>query len=357
MKKATLLLVMLLLVLVSCYPAANQSAPAPANSTPPVASAEPAAEAGSLSAPATPADSWPTEPITIIVPQAAGGTTDTFARGISQFLPKYLNVPVAVENVDGGAGIVGLNEFLDRDADGQTIFIFHQAKLSMGHLIDGNDYSLDSFAFITTPQIDYPTITVGKDSPYTTFDELIADIKARPGELAMSITPNSGPQLSGLMLLDRLGLEVRVVSYQSGNDNRLAIAGGHVDFGMSNASGDYTFRDSVTTLSVFSDEPYTYLPDAPPINEALAPYGVEVVTGLGSIRNVLAHTALRDEYPERYERLVKAFEDVCKDEEYLAFLKNTGEDAISEWRNPEDSLALNQGYEAAIIEFRNLMTE
>ncbi len=79
------------------------------------------------------------------------------------------------------------------------------------------------------------------------------------------------------------------------------------------------------------------------------------MTGLGSIRNVLVHNELPTEQPERYERLVKAFEDVCKDEEYMAFLESTGEDAISQWRNPADSLALNQDYESAIVEFKDLM--
>lgn len=312
----------------------------------------------SSNAPAKPAggdaEKWPTEPITIIVPMKAGGGVDAMARGLAQHWSKELGVPVTIENIDGGVGMVGLNAFMQREDDGQTLFIFHQTKLSGGYILEGQNYSLEDFAFINAQEMDPATVIVNKNSKYQTFDELIKDIKANPGKIAMGTMIQTGTHLASLIICDKLGLDVRTVTYSGGNDFRLALTGGHVDFGFGNAVGDYAFRDEFRTLAVFTDDVFPLYPDALPINKALEPYGITVPPGLGSLRNVLTHKSFKEKYPERFQILVDTYKKTLESEEYKAFLEETGATYATNYFGEEKSYELNKGYETTMMTYKEL---
>lgn len=319
------------------------------------------------SQPSKPADSpvsspaekekWPTEPITIIVPMKAGGGVDAMARGLAQHWSKHLGVPVNIENIDGGAGMVGLNAFLEKPDDGQTLLIFHQTKLSGGYVLSDQKYSLDDFAFINAQEMDPASIIVNKNSKYQTFKDLVDDVKANPGKVSMGTLTLTGAHLASLLIVDQLGLDVRVVNYGGGNDFRLALTGDHIDFGFGNAVGDYPFRDEFRTLAVFTDEPFSLYPDAQPINEALKPYGITVPAGLGSLRNVMTHKSLKEKYPERFETLVETYKAALEDPVYKAFMKENGAESATNYFGEEKTYELNKGYEQTLIEYKDLFIE
>lgn len=302
---------------------------------------------------------WPKDPITVIVGQKAGGANDLMARTFAQYVQPHLGVPVTVLNVDGGSGMVGLFDFLEREPDGNTLFVLNQPKLSMGYLINGNDYSLDDFAFITGPQMDWPTISVPMDSPYQTVAELIEDIKARPGEVSMGVMVNTGAHFTGLIFLNKLGLDANVVTYEGGNDYRLAMAGGHVDFGFGNANGDHaSFADQIRPLAIVAPEPISFYPDVPLANDELKEYGVELPIGLGSFRNIMVRKEVAEQYPERYQILVDAFRDMMEnDKDFIEHMESAGDAAITSYRSPEDTLQFNKTYEQTILEIADQIAD
>jgi len=146
------------------------------------------------------ADNYPTRPITLIVPFAAGGGTDGVARIIGTLLEKELGQPVNVVNRAGGNGVVGHAAIAAAAADGYTlgmvtvdITMLHWAKLTP---LTGRD-----FTPLALMNIDPAAIIVRSDAPYKKLDDLLKAIKANPGKFK-----SSGTGLGGIWHLDMAGM-------------------------------------------------------------------------------------------------------------------------------------------------------
>ncbi len=146
------------------------------------------------------ADNYPTRPITLIVPFAAGGGTDGVARIISTLLEKELGQPVNVVNRAGGNGVVGHAAIAAAAADGYTlgmvtvdITMLHWAKLTP---LTGRD-----FTPLALMNIDPAAIIVRSDAPYKKLDDLLKAIKANPGKFK-----SSGTGLGGIWHLAMAGM-------------------------------------------------------------------------------------------------------------------------------------------------------
>lgn len=146
------------------------------------------------------ADNYPTRPITLIVPFAAGGGTDGVARIIGTLLEKELGQPVNVVNRAGGNGVVGHAAIAAAPADGYTlgmvtvdITMLHWAKLTP---LTGRD-----FTPLALMNIDPAAIIVRSDAPYKKLDDLLKAIKANPGKFK-----SSGTGLGGIWHLAMAGM-------------------------------------------------------------------------------------------------------------------------------------------------------
>lgn len=146
------------------------------------------------------ADNYPTRPITLIVPFAAGGGTDGVARIIGTLLEKELGQPVNVVNRAGGNGVVGHAAIAAAAADGYTlgmvtvdITMLHWAKLTP---LTGRD-----FTPLALMNIDPAAIIVRSDAPYKKLDDLLKAIKANPGKFK-----SSGTGLGGIWHLAMAGM-------------------------------------------------------------------------------------------------------------------------------------------------------
>lgn len=145
-------------------------------------------------------DNYPTRPITLIVPFAAGGGTDGVARIIGTLLEKELGQPVNVVNRAGGNGVVGHAAIAAAAADGYTlgmvtvdITMLHWAKLTP---LTGRD-----FTPLALMNIDPAAIIVRSDAPYKKLDDLLKAIKANPGKFK-----SSGTGLGGIWHLAMAGM-------------------------------------------------------------------------------------------------------------------------------------------------------
>lgn len=146
------------------------------------------------------ADNYPTRPITLIVPFAAGGGTDGVARIIGTLLEKELGQPVNVVNRAGGNGVVGHAAIAAAATDGYTlgmvtvdITMLHWAKLTP---LTGRD-----FTPLALMNIDPAAIIVRSDAPYKKLDDLLKAIKANPGKFK-----SSGTGLGGIWHLAMAGM-------------------------------------------------------------------------------------------------------------------------------------------------------
>ena len=174
---------------------------------------------------------WPTKSISLIVPFAAGGPTDSVARLIAVPMGQALGQTVVVENVPGAGGTIASTKVARAAPDGYTIYLHHMGMATANALYDKLPYDpLTSFEHIGQVA-DVPMVLLGKKSlPANNFKELEAYIKANGSKVTMA---NAGPgavsQLCGLLFQSRLGVRLTNVPYKGTGPALTDLLGGQVD--------------------------------------------------------------------------------------------------------------------------------
>lgn len=295
---------------------------------------------------------WPKGKVTLLVPFSAGGSVDSMARSLAKYWEKELNVPVIIENRDGASGQVGATVFQKMPADGNTVFLGTQMYLSANIVLQNANFKIDDFDVINIQQIDPVTIAVLEDSPYQTLDDLIQDIKKNPGKVKWGTIYGGPLQLAGEILNDKLGLQVKTVSYDSGSAMRTALLGKHVDFIFGNANGDQAIKGKARVLAVAAGQRHPIWPDSPTFNEALKKYN-ETLPDIGSSRFIAVHKSLKDKYPDRYQKLADTYKKAYESPEYQAFRKQTGEDTVSGYYGPARSQKMNLAIHELMVLYKD----
>lgn len=218
------------------------------------------------------AEGYPDRPITLIVPHAAGGPTDTVSRLIAESMSKTLGQTVLVENAGGAGSTVGAAKAARAPADGYTIMINHVAQASSATLYRTLDYdpdgSFDGIGLIT----DVPmTIVARADFPPTDIAGYIEHVKAN-GEAVLfgNAGIGSASHLCSMLLLDALDVKVTSVPYKGTGPAMTDLLGGQIDTmcdqttnTIPQLAGGAIKGYAVTTAARIS-----VLPDLPTVQEA-----------------------------------------------------------------------------------------
>lgn len=177
------------------------------------------------------AQTFPDRPMRIIVPINPGGGTDIYARALAEIASPALGQPVIVENRPGGSGTIGVQQIVDARPDGQTLgFIWNTPLTAAPHTL-GARYAPDSFASIFTVGYSAYTLCARPDFPANSLQEMIAQIRARPGEYTWGNEGLGGTMHLGVeRILARLGLQMTTVPFQGAGQTLPAFLGGHITF-------------------------------------------------------------------------------------------------------------------------------
>lgn len=283
------------------------------------------------------AENWPPRQITFVVALGPGGSADRTARALAQRLQEELDTPISVINQEGGGGHVGHTYFMNMPDDG-SYFLATSIHPYISNAILNYDaeYALEDFAFINGQWNDFDIFAVNAETPYESLADFMAAAKETPGELSVSVVPNSSGAINLSLALEAFGLsedDVNVVTYESGGAARTAVAGGQVDMTVLAADGTLSIAEYVRPLAYAADERSDDW-DAPTLDEALVDAGHEPVTTLaGSMRGLAAHATFKESHPEAFQELVDAYQAVMMDEEFVASLE--AQDMGAEWLGPE----------------------
>jgi tripartite-type tricarboxylate transporter receptor subunit TctC len=218
---------------------------------------------------------YPTRPITIVVPFAAGGATDVLARVLADPISKSLGQTVIVENVTGAAGSIGVSRVARAAPDGYTLSI---GTLTT-HVLIGGLYKLD-FDLLTdlTPiaELAYePLLICVKNSlPANNLQELIAWLKANPGKASVGI-PGAGStgNLAGISFQNMTGTTFQFVPYRGDNPAMQDMMAGQIDM-MIEPSSTFTAQvqaGTIRAIAVPAKTRLSSLPDVPTTDEAGLP--------------------------------------------------------------------------------------
>jgi tripartite-type tricarboxylate transporter receptor subunit TctC len=174
---------------------------------------------------------WPTKPITLVVPFAAGGPTDVVARTLGASMSKTLGQTVVVENKLGAGGTVAAAYASKAAPDGYTFFIHHNGMATSTALYRKLSYNpLTDFEFVSQA-VDVPmTLLARKDFPPNTTAELITYIKTNKDKVNLA---NAGlgavSQLCGMLLERALDVKMTAVPFAGTAPAMNALLGGQVD--------------------------------------------------------------------------------------------------------------------------------
>ncbi|MEJ8824742.1 tripartite tricarboxylate transporter substrate binding protein [Variovorax humicola] len=237
-----------------------------------------------LGAPAVAAD-YPSRPIKIIVPYAAGGTIDVMARTLAPKLGTALGQPVVVENRPGGGTMIGADAVARADADGYTLFLGSNAAFTISpQIMPKMNYDpLHSFAAIGTLAAFPNLIVVKPDSPYKNLAEIVDAARKDPGKLSYaSFGVGSTAQLSGEAIKVMAGVDIIEVPYKSGAQCVQAVLASEVTFGFDTAVGSVqrVKAGQLRALAATSGTRLSDLPQVPSITEAGYPTA-EVIAWVG----------------------------------------------------------------------------
>ncbi len=165
------------------------------------------------------AETYPSRPITMIVPFAAGGPTDVIARILAERMGESLGQAVVVENIAGAAGTIAVGKAVHAAPDGYTLSIGHYGTHAVNSLIYALPYDLVEDLDPVALLVSSPYLIVSKLAvPATDLTGLIAWLKAHPDEaLASSNGPGSAGQLLALKLANSTGVHFRLVPYRGGD--------------------------------------------------------------------------------------------------------------------------------------------
>jgi tripartite-type tricarboxylate transporter receptor subunit TctC len=222
---------------------------------------------------------YPNRPITLVVPAAAGGPTDTVSRLVAESMTRTLGQTVVVENVGGAGGTLGMARVAKTTPDGYTIAVWHIAQATAPALYSNLKYDVvndfDHIGRIT----DVPMTLVSKTAVTAgNVKELLDWIRAQSGKVSYGHAGiGSASHLCALVLMKELGLKMEGVSYRGTGPAMNDLIGGQFEF-MCDQTTNTTnqIKDGkIKGYAVTTKEKVPALPDLPTLDATVLP-GFEV---------------------------------------------------------------------------------
>ncbi len=260
------------------------------------------------------AQPFPSKPIRIIVPFAAGGANDLNGRSLQVPLGKALGGNVIVENMPGASTKLAMDYFMKAAPDGYTLFLAGHGAL-MGYYFSGiYDYKFwDQLVLLgQTGRMPWVAIEARADAPYKNWQELVEYAKKNPGKLNVG-----GPAPGGMMELTVIetaksaGIDVTYIPFKGGGPSGQALLGGHIDYRVAQASEVYPNVRAGKTRALAIGYPMRMaeMPDVPTFKELGMKFEVPVFG--------FDLWAPPGTPPAIAEKLTNALEQAIKDPEYI----------------------------------------
>ena len=219
-------------------------------------------------------DKYPSRPVTLIVPYAAGSSTDVMARGLASRLQELLGQPFVVANREGGSGVVGMTALAQAAPDGLTLAYTPLTPITVQpHLVSGTRLGPDAVHPVCGITENILTIAVKADSPIRSMEDLVRRAKEGPALSYGSGGPNSAPSLGVEDLARNQGLHFTHVAFRGDAPTLQELMAGRLDFGAVVAASASSFIKAgrVRLLAVMSNSRHPAFPSVPTLPELKYP--------------------------------------------------------------------------------------
>jgi tripartite-type tricarboxylate transporter receptor subunit TctC len=227
---------------------------------------------------------FPTKPVHIYVPYAAGGAVDILARTLGDVVSKQWGQGVVIENRPGAGGVVASQALATSPPDGYTLIVVASGHATNPFLYEKLPYdTLKDFTPITLLASSPNILLVKADSPFKTLADLIAGARAKPGSLAFGHAGNgTSTHLAGELLKSLAKIDINAIPYKGGVPAINDLLGGQIPLSFNNGpeSVGQLQAGTVRALAVTTATRASFLPDVPSMAETVPGYDTEVWWGL-----------------------------------------------------------------------------
>lgn len=299
---------------------------------------------GLLGAPAR-ASTFPSKPLTIVLPFPAGGMFDAVLRSLAEAAARDLGQPVVLMHRAGAGGVTGVAGIATMpDADGYTLGVLHNSVIRWPHM---NKVPWD-------PRRDFTPImglanlatgiAVASDAPWKTLDELLADAKARPGAISWgNVGAISANRIYGERLARATGTRFNFIPFKGGAEQLTAVVGRHLDVYGDPGFGAMAQAGKLRVLATFTEQRLARWPQVPTLRELGHDLVVQSPFGLVAPRNL--ESAVR-------ARLESAFRKAADDGAYNRILNDFD---LAPW--PISGAAYQQYIEQQYVREKQMLDE
>ena len=275
------------------------------------------------------AQDYPSRPITILTPFAAGSVTDAAARLIAASLQEALGQPVVIENRAGAGGLLAASAVARARNDGYTLLFTTNSTHSAANGLFKNVPYDPIKDFTPVARIgSFPSfIAVTPDKPYQTIQALVAYAKANPGKLSYGVG-NSTSHIVGETLKKRTGVDILRVAYRSNPMVMTDILGGQIQIMIAdfNTGIPQLKGGKVNALAVLTRERNPALPNVPTLSETVMP-GYDILAWAG----MFGPAGMP---PEAVAKLAGAVEKALQKPEVRQRFASSGTDVF--WSGPKE---------------------
>jgi tripartite-type tricarboxylate transporter receptor subunit TctC len=233
---------------------------------------------------ATAAQDYPTKPVRIIVPFAAGGPADVYARFLGQRLQEALGQPFVIDNRPGGGSVIGTDAVAKSAPDGYTLLMMSNTHTVNESLMQNKPYQLmRDFAPVAPVNYSDLLLVVHPSVKANSVAELVAEAKAQPGKMSYASSgPGTPYHMAGELFKAMAGVDVLHVPYKGSAGARTDILGGQVQmmFDAVTVMAQHAREGKVKALATSGTARSSVMPNVPTVAEAGVP-GYEATIWLG----------------------------------------------------------------------------
>ncbi len=258
---------------------------------------------------------YPTRAVEVIVPWAAGGSTDTVTRALMSVMGQYFPEPMAVINKPGGGGTVGTTFALNEAPDGYTILVNSWGAFVTQPALTTLQYGPEDYEPVL--QISYePRILVAHpDTPYDDIKGMIDYAKQNPGGVHVGIAAVGATDHFAMLELQlQYGVDMTITPQGGGGPSKIAVLGHHTDVAALTAgeAGPLVEAKELKALGVMDSKRYSAFPNIP----TTAELGIPVESGVANHLYVPAGVPA-----DRVKKIHDAFKSAMEDPGFLELAK------------------------------------
>jgi tripartite-type tricarboxylate transporter receptor subunit TctC len=270
------------------------------------------------------AQTFPSKPVTLIVPWPAGGSTDLVMRAIAEGAAKHLGQPIVVENKPGASGTAGpATMAAAAKPDGYTVAQMPITIFRLPHMVKTTFDPIKDFTYIIHLTGYTFGVVVKADAPWKTFQDLVEYARANPGKVTYG-TPGTGTSLHITMeqIAAKAGIKWTQVPFKGAAETNAAVMGGHVN-AVADSTGWAPLVDSgdLRLLTIWSAQRTKRWPQVPTLRESgidmvsNSPYGLAGPKGMDPKVVQILHDAFRKALDEPV--VAASFEKYDQGADYL----------------------------------------